>query len=333
MTDLPPAGWYDDPTSPVQERWWDGEKWSEQIRRKERGLKQRRQGELRDLGDFLGHTFSLIRARWDDFLLVSVVAGILLALLAVAVVRPIIVAIDIVNDELVGWGATQTWQVLIFVGVSILIYVVASMAHHRLAWDAATDTPGGWAAALQFGIAAAPRMLGWAFIGILPILGGFLLFIVLARSAVGLGVLSGLAVGGAALWWAIVIALIPIALVVQRRGANPILGAWSTVRGRWWAVFGRILLIQFLVGLVVQVVGALVGQVVGAGFFGIDVVDAGNGRFEIVKDLGSHLDFFMTTAVFSVLSIATNIGQVTGIASIAYDVMEREDSPSVDTGH
>lgn len=29
MTEAPPAGWYNDPTDPLQRRYWDGEKWTE----------------------------------------------------------------------------------------------------------------------------------------------------------------------------------------------------------------------------------------------------------------------------------------------------------------
>lgn len=29
MSDLPPAGWYPDPTVPGQQRWWDGQRWSD----------------------------------------------------------------------------------------------------------------------------------------------------------------------------------------------------------------------------------------------------------------------------------------------------------------
>lgn len=323
MTNLPPPGWYDDPTSPVQDRWWDGERWSEQVRRKAAPTDEHVQGELRDISGFLSHAFGLIRARWDDFLLVAVVAAILMALFSVAFVRPAIDAVEFDGGNIVGWGAAQTWQIVIFVVAGFAIYTVTSMAQYRLAWDAAIDKKSNWSGALLFGVGAAPRFIGWALVGTLPLLGALALLVVMARVAGPIAVLGFFAFFAGAIWWAIVLTFIPAALVVQGARANPIRGAWSVVRRRWWKVFGRVLLIQFIVGLVVQVAGALLAQVAGNNLFGLTLVDAGNNQIEITKDLGSPLDFFVTSAVFLALSLAANIGQVVGVTSISHDVMER----------
>lgn len=61
MADLPPPGWYDEPTSPDVERWWTGELWSEHTRRKVSSTKYANQGDHRAVGDFLGHTIGMIR--------------------------------------------------------------------------------------------------------------------------------------------------------------------------------------------------------------------------------------------------------------------------------
>jgi hypothetical protein len=34
---LPPAGWYSDPNAPAQQRWWDGERWTEHAQRESQG--------------------------------------------------------------------------------------------------------------------------------------------------------------------------------------------------------------------------------------------------------------------------------------------------------
>ncbi|NND02679.1 MAG: DUF2510 domain-containing protein, partial [Acidimicrobiia bacterium] len=122
MTDLPPPGWYDDPTSPANERWWDGERWSEQTRRKATVEFQPRPGELRPVGEYLGHAFGMIRKRWDDFLLVTVVGSVLLGIVSIALIRPVVDAVDISIDEIRGFGSSQLIQVIAFF---VLFMIVA----------------------------------------------------------------------------------------------------------------------------------------------------------------------------------------------------------------
>ncbi len=326
MTDLPPAGWYDDPTSPLQERWWDGEKWSEQTRRKVTQEYQFRFGELRRVSDFLGHAFNLIRARWDDFLLIAAVGALLTAVAAAALVYPIIDAIEIVDNQIIGFEASHFVMLVGFFVVAVIVLAAAAMAMYRTSWSAASDQGGGWTDAIQYGIAAAPRLLGWGLLAVLPILGGIALAVLLARVGAFVAFLGvfGFLIGVA--WWSIVISLLPAALVVQPRGTNPFRPAIATVTGRWWRIFGRLLLIGLIAGLIVQVISAIAFQLVGGSFFGLDFVERGPGDFEIVKSLRGQLDFFVSSLAATLMSYISYVPQFTGVTSIAYDVMPRPDA-------
>jgi hypothetical protein len=320
MSDLPPPGWYDDPTSPVQERWWDGERWSEQSRRKVIQEKPRAPGQLRDAGDFLGHSFRLIGARWDELLLLSVAAGLLLAVAATALVRPVISEIDVVSGEILGGKAVHLFWLAAFVALAFAISLAAAMGLYRLTWDAAGDRQTGWAGAVRYGVASAPRLFGWMVVGVLPMLGLGIAFALVAAAAEGLSVLLGIAVLGALIWWAVVLGFVPVALVV-REGENPIRVALAVVKGRWWKVFGRLLLMTIVAGLILNVVGAIISRLLGGSVFGLEIIDRGNGDLDLVKNLTGHLEFFLTNAVLLSYSMASNVPYIAGITSVAGDAM------------
>lgn len=328
MTDLPPPGWYDDPTSPVNERWWDGERWSEQTRRKALQEYEPRPGELRPVGEYLGHAFGMIRKRWDDFLLVTVIGSVLLAVISLALVRPVVDALDFSANEISGFGSTQAAQLIAFTVLFMIVAMGLSMAHYRIAWSAAVDEEIGWATAFQYGVASTPRLLGWTLLAGLPVIVGIVVF---AASLFGGGAfaLVGLAVMVAIAWWAIVVTFIPIALVALPRGTNPISAGYGTVKGKWWRTFGRLLVMGLIAGLVVNVISAILGQVVGSALFGIDFVVEDNGDVEIVKNLGNGLEFFLGSLVFIFMSFLGNIATFCGVTSMAYDAMP-EAAPQAD---
>ena len=260
MSDLPPPGWYDDPTDPPQERWWDGTTWSEQTRRKSGEVIAHQPGELRSIGDFVNHTATLLRARWDDFLLVAVIAGVIVGMAGVALLRPILQGVDIVNEEFVGWQSSYVYQLAAFTVVAGVASLVTVLACFRLAWGAATNVEEGWATAIQYAIVSSLRFLGWVIVGFLPFVAAVVAFAALAR--VGAGIL-GLALFVGLVWWSLVLSFIPVTFVSQPRGTNLIRAALEIVKGRWWRILGRLILISFFAGLVLQVVSVILSQVLG----------------------------------------------------------------------
>jgi len=321
MTELPPPGWYDDPTAPAQERWWDGTMWSEQTRRKAATVIEHQHGELRSISDFVNHTMSLLRARWDDFLLAAVIAGVIIGITGVALLRPVLDGIDIVNDEVVGWQTSYGYQLVLFAVVAAGTSLVAVLACYRLAWGAATSVEEGWATAIQYAIASSLRFLGWIIVGLLPFAGFVAAFAVLAAAGVGI---LGLALFVGLVWWSLVVSFIPVAFVSQPRGTNLIATAFAIVKGRWWRILGRGLLISFMAGLVFQVISLILTQVLGINFLGFEFVETGDGQFEIVKDLGGSLPLFLGFTVMSILSMGSTVAQVAASTAIADDLTDLE---------
>jgi len=321
MTDLPPLGWYDDPTDPAQERWWDGTTWGDQTRRTATAQMAHQHGELRTISDFVSHTMSLLRARWDDFLLVAVIAGVITGIAAVVLVLPVLDGIDIVNEEFVGWQSSYAYRLALGALVAFTTYLAAAVAFYRLAWGAATNVEEDWATAVQYAIASSLRFVGWIIVGILPFVGFVAAVAVL--TAAGVGIL-GLALFVGILWWALVIVFIPVAFVSQPRGTNLIATALAIVKGRWWRILGRTILISFMAGLVLQVIAVILTQVLGINVLGVELVETGDGQFELVKDLGGSLPLFIGITVMSILSLGSTAAQVAAATAIADDLTDLE---------
>lgn len=339
MSELPPPGWYDDPTSPVLERWWDGQQWSEQTRRKMKQAPRTQPGQLSKIGDLLSDTFNRIGSRWDDLLMVAVVAGVLQGLAAVLLMRPVASAIDIVNGnlndrlEIVGWGSVQTIQLVGFLLLMMVITLVAALAHYRICWEAANDEESSWSAALTFGVANFARLVGWAIIGLLPVIGGVILVVFLAALVEGLGVIVGIVGFAALIWWGVTLSFMPISIAALPAGTNPISSSIALVKRRWWKLFGRLILLGLLGGLVSGAVGAILGRFTGNDLFGFVFTDLGNGDVEITKDLDGPVGFFLSNAVLFVSSITFTVLQIAGVASIAHEVWRRpEPEPQPDLG-
>ncbi len=319
MSDLPPPGWYDDPTDPTQERWWNGTTWSEQTRRKSGDVIAHQPGELRSIGEFVNHTASLLRARWDDFLLMAVIAGVVIGMAGVVLLRPILQDVDIVNDEFVGWQASHAYQLAAFAVMAGVASLVPVLACFRLAWGAATNVGEGWATAIQYAIVSSLRFLGWIIVGALPFVASVVTFAAFARAGIGI---LGLALFVGLVWWSLVVSFIPVTFVSQPRGTNPIGAAFAIVKGRWWRILGRMMLISFFAGLVFQVISVILSQVLGINFLGLELVETGNGQFEIVKDLDDGLPFFIGFIVMSILSMGSTVAQAAAATAIADDLSD-----------
>ena len=329
MTDLPPPGWYDDPTAPNQERWWDGEKWSEQTRRKASEDYQYRPGELRPVGEYLGHAFGMIRARWDNFLLVTVIGSVVLAVLALGMIRPVVDAIEINGIDIDGFGSSQLGLVIAFAIVFTAVSLALTMSQYRIAWSAATGERLGWATAFQYGLTNFLRIFGWMFAAIFPLFLLFVVLLALPRGIGALGVILLLALFVATAYWVMVVSFIPVALVAQPRGTNPISVSFATVRRRWWRVFGRFLVMGLIAGIAVQVINGIFGALLGSTFFGLEFVPNESGEIEFVKDLGNPLQFFLTTFVFLFVSFVGQVATYCGATSMAFDVMPGPDGRAI----
>lgn len=129
---------------------------------------------------------------------------------------------------------------------------------------------------LTYGAVGLPALLSAAgFASGAPVLGGLALFLVLGGVVV-------------AVWLWVVFALAVPAVVLERAGpVESLARSQRLVRGRWWPVFGILL----LTGLVVWLVGSAIGAIPSAVsvFFPLDLVG------QILATVGATLSLLVTT--------------------------------------
>ena len=319
MAELPPPGWYEDPTAPGSERWWDGEKWTDQIRTGPAPVAgPRTTGSLRRVTDFLGHAFSQVREKWMDHLVVALLAGLISGAITGLLMGPVVSEIDVVDNSLVGFRAGHLVNLALAVVIGGVIYSAATLSLHRIAWQNVIGRDVSWSEALAYAVSNLPRFIGWALLGIAPIVVGAIAAILLAAVS-DAGVAAFFLVMAASVWWGINLVFLPVAFVAGEQGANPIRGAVDIVKGHWWRIFGRLLLLGLIIGLISQALLNIIGGMAGTGFFGIDfkVDDAGN--FEFTKtDLGT-LGIMVASMITGVVNLATSVPQITGSVSIGHD--------------
>ncbi|NND02970.1 MAG: DUF2510 domain-containing protein [Acidimicrobiia bacterium] len=269
---LPPANWYDDPTDPTMERWWDGEKWTEHRRPAvpayAGGAASHQAGELRPVGDMIGHAFSLIRARLGGIIGVGVIAAVAIAIAyGVFILAAFGLAFETNAGELFETN-TDAIVLLVFLFVVAGVLSVASfLATTTLLWDAAVGRKRSWGAAFGNGFRRMFPFLGWIILGSLPIYA-----LILFAFAIGGGTEGG-AIGFIFvvfmipwIYWSVVLYFVPVT-VVRETGDNALVASFQLVKGRWWRIFGRMLvwgLVMIGVGIGLGIVFSLVAAAVGS---------------------------------------------------------------------
>lgn len=304
MTGLPPAGWYEDPTDSSSQRWWDGDQWTEHRRPALAAPEVRPSGDMRLLGDMMGHAFELLRARAGGIIGLSLVATVpIVAMFALVFVAVASVTFDFDSSgpSVDGGGIALFYLVLLFAVVGLL---AAFLGVITLLWDAAIGRERSWVEALGNGFRRLFPFLGWMLLGIAPGIVVFLLLIAMvASTSDNTGGLLSLLIVVPWAYWSIVLYFVPV-MVVRQSGANPIGEAWNIVKGRWWRIFGRLFVWGLLMGLLaigVVLVGSLLARGLG---------DLGDGLVGLVIGIVFVGGYFLAYAL-----------QTAPVVSIAYDLV------------
>ncbi len=280
------AGWYDDPLIPGGKRYWDGAQWTEHAQGPPQGAGQRQSGpppfdpsslaaapaapthqgqDINNIGDWLSRTFKITLqqigpiAIFIAFQIAFFVVAYLLfhiALTDVAVLR---------SGESIGVNS----GLLILAGVAGAAGVLASMVsllatHHNLYGAHVGQAPTiGQSFGAGFG-----RLLRFIGISLVLYIGIYAVIAVVAGVVFGVGLAVGDDSAGVIvllvivlylvmliffLWLAVKLAFITVATVVVPRGTSAIRSAWTVSTGRFWPIFGRILLLGIIVGTLFMV--------------------------------------------------------------------------------
>ena len=322
----PAAGWYPDPHVPGHERWWNGRDWEE---RWNPPLPSLDVHGLPDIGSWLGRAFRRAWGRFPSAVIVAVVTNAIPAAILFLAARSLVDDVVITTDgDVLGWSGDRLPGAIAAACVAFALFVVGTLAMQALMLrtvDADTAgtgrTAGGHgrhaAGALRDAVRCLPRAVGWF---LLLALGGLLIVIpmvVLAAISPLFIVLFVLAAIPSAVWLGIRWAFGVVA-VVDGPG-NPFRRSSEVVRGRWWAVFGRLLLLAVIMWAISFGINAVTSSIVDGGAFGevtFEVDQQGNLTDDLVlADLFPTGPWAITLGVVGGLLV--NVASTVGLAGAA----------------
>lgn len=305
MTSLPPAGWFDDPERPEYLRYWDGTQWTEH--RSLRHGPTGRPGSLPDVGAFLGSSFTLL-AKCRNAIIAYLVATMLLSLVVGLFITGLWEDLVYIDGDWTGFSTGRLLaSVVLAIGfgvVSLAIYMAMAHQLHETHLGRSPSLDSSLGAAVR----ALPRAIGWsivigmAFLGVLILVGVLSLLGPLGVLLVVVGVLVG------AVWAGVKLAFLPIAFVMDVPGMNPPRSSAAVSNGRFWATFGRLLL------LAAVVIGISIGlQIVTRPFVSTVDEDALDDLIVIEDDELVFLDVGGVLDEVGVLGPSTLVSSIPGV--------------------
>lgn len=261
-----PAGWYPDPHDRERLRYFDGEMWTNHFHQP---------GRLPDIGRWFGTTFAVFGQYWRAAAVLAVGTTLVGSALIWIAIRVLVDDLAVIDEVLVAVAADGFVDVPAGTIAGFVLVVLFALLWQGFGWMAMSrfmhrahfHADPTVADAVLFGIRRVPHyllvFLALVFAGTCITL--IVVFLVAAVPLLGLLALLGFFVG--LIWAAVKLAFVFTAIVAAPRGDSVIRASAEVSDGRFWGVFGRLLLVT--IGL------AIAGQVIalGLGDYG-QMVDA-----------------------------------------------------------
>ncbi len=278
----PTADWYDDPEDPLQYRYWDGDQWTEHHAPK---VVPRTPGAASSSAwSMFANTFRLAASRWREAVVLALplvfaqlVGGWLLyrgldrvffGRLVEIIERFLEPGFDpttgadkeFLDSIDVHLPSSAAWQIAIGAAISLLVTVVISLALSRLYVGANNGVELSPSEAIQAAVKRTPRTIAYGLMVVVAwVVVTFVVFLIgaLVPALLVLGIPALIALG---VWLLPFASIFGTALAAAPADAKPIPIAVTAMRGRWWWVFRRWLVLM-LVLIVAGIGPAVVGNV------------------------------------------------------------------------
>ncbi len=338
---LPAAGWYADPNVPNAERWWNGREWEPEWRSTAFSADA---GGLPDVGEWLRRAFRRAVLRWRAVALVSLLTGAPATILFAIATRRLVSGVVITDDEIIGWSNDRLPVAVVVVVIGGLLSAIGALATAALMLRTVDDVPTAGRSAtttisadvhravrsIGVGVRALPRAVGWMLVFTVAI--AFVALLIAGAFVVAwpIGLLLTLAAIPAVVWAAIRVAFVFQALV--DRPGNPFARSAHVSSRRWWAVFGRLLLIGAItwgISMVVNIAGSLLnGRGPGGAFGGSQIEFDESGRLVQPIELTELVPVSTSSIVVSVIgALVLNIC-VASVSGAAFGELYRTRNPA-----
>lgn len=240
----PPPGWYPDPYGMPGYRWWNGVAWTDDRSGGDAGAAGR--GGLIGVGELLGETFRLLGPRLGHLFTLAAVLLLAPTVLGLAALYAALDGVRYADGE---WTGAEPAR-FVAAGMAAVVVLVATLAFtgatNRQGMAAANGDPEPWTSSLAGGLRRTPRIVGANLAVWVPVV--VLAVVVLVAAALVpvllLAAVPAVVVGVVVVW--VRSGLLTTAASVAPRGTGSIGAAFGATRGRFWAFFGRFLVIGVL---------------------------------------------------------------------------------------
>ncbi len=349
---MPEAGWYQDPHNPNQQRYWDGQTWTEHTHEAPFHIPSAPQPEygpdqVNDIGDWLARSFRVLFANAMPVFILLLI-GLIPGMLSFYLIAQAIDGVSLSLDD--GTFSGVSAAAILFGIAGMLVAAVASVAiglaqsHllHRGHLGLATSVGHS----LGAGLKGTPRYIGWSIvIGLAVIaafIGGILVVVLggLVHPAVavlfGVVLVFGVIIGLVWLW--VKASFLNVSSVVGPPGESALRESFDRSVGRFWPVFGRLLIL----GLIGLAVGTVISSIAAPGYLnGFEVGADGTPALggvpvedldEIVfTDLIPYdVDFLLATVISSLLNGMVALFSRSGVTALYADLDGPHDHESVE---
>lgn len=282
---MTPAGWYDDPANPGAERFWDGTQWTEHTRTPPPPSSppppppppqlqppfsgagggynaapdwtvRHPGGKLNRIGDWLNRSFAATLEQalpLSIFFLVPFVVFAVAYLIGHLAVQDVVVTGNGNGIDGLNTGLLIVAGVVAFLATLVAIAVYLA-AHHQL-YGSVVGQPPAWSQSLSTGFRRLPTFVGVSLLFFLavvaPIAVAAILILAVEAPALFLVLIPLMLVF--VVWLTVKWSLITVAVAVAPVGSSGLSAGWNSTNGFFWAIFGRVILIGFVVNVLLLV--------------------------------------------------------------------------------
>ena len=265
-------------------------------------------GRIPDIGEWLGSTFTVFGKHWRGAVVIALGSTLLSGLVVGVPALTFVNGLTIVDERLEGFSSALLAVVIVAAVLAIVIQAVGILALNRYMQQAHYDDAPTVSGSLVHGLRRFPKLAGAVLWLTLGVIGALVVLAVLGSVSGWLLALGIIAMIPVVVWSWVKLTFLPAAVAAAPKDARPIRTSAGVSEGRFWPVFGRLLLLAILLGVATNIISA------GAGSFGSPIdadafatleIDGENGTLDDIE----FATFIPSTGVLIGALILTSVVQ------------------------